>query len=335
MNLSACQRTEILAGAIALGEASDTQRESYRSHLSGCEACVRSLGGELGIERAMERLHGARDEETWDPDVSRAVLDKIHGRGRALGWGLGLATASVVASLVIHALAVGGVARFATASAPIAYSPIQHISLVDPPARRERSVAVVAGPQHTHMVVVHNVVTLTRPVQQHILAKPHAVASRTVSPIARPASVAFRSAQRSSAIPIWRQGGGAVTAIGRPVITEPNATQIGTISIAPGYAMREAAPIGGENAINPAPAPIAYAEGAQGTTVFEVLVDERGAPSKCTITKSSGYLALDVAVCKAAMAARYTPRMVGGRAVPGVYNDAFTFRQSDDNSEGI
>jgi TonB family protein len=88
----------------------------------------------------------------------------------------------------------------------------------------------------------------------------------------------------------------------------------------------EAAPVGGETAINPQPPMIAYDEGAEGTAVFQVSIDERGVPTKCTITKSSGYQVLDVTVCKAAMSAKYTPKIVNGRAVPGVYSDAFTFR---------
>jgi TonB family protein len=96
-------------------------------------------------------------------------------------------------------------------------------------------------------------------------------------------------------------------------------------------------PVGGETAINPQPPMIAYDEGAEGTTVFEVLIDERGNPTRCVITKSAGYAVLDNAVCKAAKDARYVPKTVDGRAVAGVYRDAFTFRmsQNDQNIEGI
>jgi TonB family protein len=59
-------------------------------------------------------------------------------------------------------------------------------------------------------------------------------------------------------------------------------------------------------------------------------VDDRGVPTKCTITKASGYLVLDEAVCRAAMRARFVPRTINGRAVLGIYRDAFTFRSSDD-----
>jgi len=67
-----------------------------------------------------------------------------------------------------------------------------------------------------------------------------------------------------------------------------------------------------------------------------VLVDERGIPTKCVITKSSGYSILDKAVCKAAVAVRYTPKNIDGRPVAGTYRDAFTFRMTPDQSvEGI
>jgi len=327
LNQSACQRAEILAGAIAMGEVSDSQRESYRSHLSGCESCVHSLGGERGIERTMAQLQSARDQETWDPDLTRAVRDRMNGRNRALGWSLGAAAACVAASLAIHAFAVGGVAHYVAASTPADnYSPVQPIVL-ERAAKRERSVVVVAQAQ-THMMVVHNVVTLTRPAEPALVPVPGS--AHASAQLVRPASVAFHSTGSDAGVPVWRQGGGAVTTAARPIVSDQSATQIGTVSIAPGYAMREAAPVGGENAINPLPAPIAFAQGAEGTTVFEVLVDERGAPSKCTITKSSGYAALDVAVCKAGMAAHYTPRTVAGHAVPGIYDDAFTFRRGED-----
>jgi len=95
-------------------------------------------------------------------------------------------------------------------------------------------------------------------------------------------------------------------------------------------AVRDAVPLGGENAIVPHPPKVAYDEGAEGTTAFEVSLDQRGTPVKCTITKSSGYAVLDDAVCAAAMKARYSPRTLDGRAVSGIYRDAFTFRSENE-----
>ena len=118
----------------------------------------------------------------------------------------------------------------------------------------------------------------------------------------------------------------------RTVGTAPPAPQRAesiAVMPAPGIT-RDAVPLGGEYAIVPHPPAIAYYENAEGTTAFEVSVDERGAPVKCTIVKSSGFLVLDDAVCRAAMRARYAPRTVNGRAVPGVYRDALTFQAGDE-----
>ncbi|HEY5257692.1 MAG TPA: energy transducer TonB [Candidatus Baltobacteraceae bacterium] len=267
MNPNACPSAEVLAGAIALGEATDAQRESYRLHLSGCEACVRALGGERGIERTMATFRDARDGETWSPELTRSIRDRMNPRGRAIRWGAGALAACVALSLAIHVAAVGGIARYAaTSTLPVdRFSRVEHVSLDS----AQPVQAIAAAPARRRLVVVHNVVTLAQP-------------QRERSPKAPPVAA-----------------GSGVTV----------------------------SPIGGEDAINPIPAPIAYVEDAQGTTAFEVFVDQRGVPIKCTITKTSSYEVLDSAVCKAAMAAHYTPRTIGSRAFPGTYSDAFTFRQ--------
>ena len=41
-----CARAEVLAGAVALGEASDAERDAYRRHLAGCSRCIAAYGGE-------------------------------------------------------------------------------------------------------------------------------------------------------------------------------------------------------------------------------------------------------------------------------------------------
>jgi protein TonB len=145
-----------------------------------------------------------------------------------------------------------------------------------------------------------------------------------------------------SNVPIWRRGDSTWRTVARTTTTSlsESAPQTLTHSAESIHiaATREASPIGGETALNPQPPMIAYDEGAEGTVVFQVFIDERGVPTKCVITKSSNYTVLDATVCKAAMEARYTPKTVGGRAVPGTYQDAFTFRSSQDNqrnNEGI
>jgi TonB family protein len=93
--------------------------------------------------------------------------------------------------------------------------------------------------------------------------------------------------------------------------------------------VRDVAPVGGDNAIAPRPARIAYYENAEGTTAVDISIDDRGSPVKCTVTKPSGFVVLDDSVCDAAMRVRYLPRTVNGRAVAGVYHDAFTFHAGE------
>ena len=45
------------------------------------------------------------------------------------------------------------------------------------------------------------------------------------------------------------------------------------------------------------------------STAFDVAVDQRGTPRRCTITKSSGFRVVDRSVCRAAMHAHYSPPM--------------------------
>ncbi|MGC1381272.1 MAG: hypothetical protein WA814_09675, partial [Candidatus Baltobacteraceae bacterium] len=70
---AACARAEVLAGAIALNEAGDAEREEYRRHLAGCANCLASLGGERAIERVMSVVGEARDAERWEPDLRGGV----------------------------------------------------------------------------------------------------------------------------------------------------------------------------------------------------------------------------------------------------------------------
>jgi hypothetical protein len=89
-----CTRAEILAGAIALGEASDAQRHEYREHLSICPHCLAAIGGEHEIERTIGLVTRARDEERWQPDLRGSFARPA----RHLGWqwAAGLAIALVL-----------------------------------------------------------------------------------------------------------------------------------------------------------------------------------------------------------------------------------------------
>lgn len=67
-----CAHAEALAGAIALGEAMDCERERYRAHLATCARCRHEFGGERQIERVMAVPAQAHETERWEPDLRSA-----------------------------------------------------------------------------------------------------------------------------------------------------------------------------------------------------------------------------------------------------------------------
>ncbi len=325
MRLDDCARAETNAGALALGEASDAERDEYRAHVARCAPCLNALGGERDIERTMQIVAQARDEESWAPHVridfkKRAVVTRH-------AWQFGLAAAAV-ALLWLGARAL----------VPVAGTPaVEHVAIAAhqpvAPAGERRAAA------GHDLVVLHNVATLRRPplvVPPAVRTESKAVAIPQRSENATAASAARAPAVHRSPAPALVAVAGpsqrderSVSAL-RTVGTAPPAPERAeSIAMQPSGITRDAAPLGGENAIVPHPTAIAYYENAEGTTAFEVSIDERGAPVKCTIVKSSGFVVLDEAVCRAAMRVRYAPRTINGRAVPGVYRDALTFQAGD------
>jgi TonB family protein len=183
------------------------------------------------------------------------------------------------------------------------------------------------------MVVSHNVVTLTRPAGMSRAAqstRAKTVASKkeiAYDPPVQSASSGDGANGASSNVPPWRRAQSPASphyaGVTSPTLGSAHAE---SLTIAPVYSARDPEPQGGETAINPRPAAIAYQEGAEGTTAFEVMIDENGNPTKCIISKSSNWPVLDDAVCNAAMKVKYKPKMISGHPVPGIYRDAFTFR---------
>lgn len=325
--IEACSRAEVLAGAIALGEATDAERDEYRRHLAGCSPCIGALGGERDIERTAATVAAARDSEVWQPELRAALSRASVPAGRPWRWAAAaLALAAVAAGLRVAAVrqpvasetvAVHRVAPIVQPHRPAAHAPVPR-----------KPQAVAAAPAQTRMVVVHNVVTLKRPAATaHAATAPQAnnlaqAAHRL--PVERPPSNVTNLRPSASD----RE---AVAALRTNQSISPPDQHAESLAVAPqNIVIRDVVPLGGENALVPWLPAIAYSENAQGTTAFEVSVDDRGLPVKCTITKASGYLVLDEAVCRAAMRARYSPRTVNGRPVPGSYRDAFTFRSGDD-----
>lgn len=325
-----CARAEVLAGAVALGEASDAEREQYRRHIAACRRCVNAFGGEREIERTANVVARARDGETWQPDLRGWMTAR--GKRRATTWRFGLSgiAAAIVVSLGIHALVAANISVPAPASdarpTTVAFGGMQVTLERRPPAAHRASPAANVSAAAPRLEVVHNVVTLHRPATPAVAQsaprtaaapKPATVEAKSQAP----AIVAMAPSQRDER---------SISALKTAATTAPPAAHAESMAIVPNVTtIHDAMPVGGENAIVPHPSLIAYNEGAEGTTAFEVLIDEKGAPMKCTITKPSGYLVLDDAVCKAAMRVRYSPKTINGRAVSGVYRDAFTFRASD------
>ncbi len=185
---SNCAAAEILAGAIALGEAGDEQRHAYREHLSTCRHCLAAIGGEREIERVIGIVAQARDQERWQPDLRRARA-RVSSRRHGWKWGAGLATAAVFV------------------------------------------VAIVATQRHAPIVV-------------------HSVATQDLGPVAALSTQTFP--QR-----------------------EHRAESLAFTS----------------------------AQAARSTITFEVRLDARGKPARCTVVKHSGRALLDAAVCNAVMRA--------------------------------
>ena len=136
-----CGTAERLAGAIALGEAGDAERETYRNHLAGCPGCLNALGGERAIERVMTRVAHARDSERWEPDL-RAALGRA--RRPRYGWGL----ASALAAAVVIALAGVRVAERPQPPAPAQRSEARALAALNTqtaPHREGRAESLTVG----------------------------------------------------------------------------------------------------------------------------------------------------------------------------------------------
>lgn len=125
-----CVLAERQAGAIAIGEAGDDERESYRRHLAGCERCLHELSGEREIERIMMAVTRARDDERWEPDLRpvfarRAVRRPLWVWAGALAAGIVLVAAWRLAEAprpatvqTISALETRSIAALGTQTAP-------------------------------------------------------------------------------------------------------------------------------------------------------------------------------------------------------------------------
>ncbi len=319
---------ESLAGAIALGEATDADRRAYREHIAGCTECLTELGGEHELARTNAIVAEARDGEVWNPQLGSVFRRRSRGLSPVVRFAAAFAVTFGLAAAALHYFAV-----------PVRNTQASVVSYVPAAETVKHSALPLAGQtQQRRFMVYHNVVQMARapvaPAAQPPAKTPE-IAAVTVYPQTAPRS------KTPASVPVWRDP--VWRTVARMTTTSLSETSPQRVSSAEMLQLRsggrsltnDATPIGGETAINPQPPMIAYAEGAEGTTAFEVLIDERGMPTKCVITKPAGYRFLDEAVCKAAMKARYSPKTLDGRPVPGLYRDAFTFRVSSNESDGL
>ena len=134
---------ETLAGAIALGEATDQERDAYRRHLAVCRACLDAFGGEREIERVMARFRRARRRALGARSAFRSAGSPARKRRNAWSSGFGAAAAAALAaSLGLHALVAGERplrwrAKRSRASRPRSpsYGPIKRVTLERAPGR--------------------------------------------------------------------------------------------------------------------------------------------------------------------------------------------------------
>jgi TonB family protein len=341
-------RIEALAGAIALGEASDEDRRRYREHIAVCAACLHSLGGEREIERVARTVSDARESEVWEPALGDVVRTGLNRKAKTARHAFSIVAACLLVALGVRLAEVNGALHFLTPSTGPVASTADAMRIVletrRPPAAQ--NAAPLPVPQR-RLMVVHNVVQIARaplaapPVIPAPAPKrqsaPAQIATITVHPDVAPTQ---NPTAVKSDVPIWRRDDPSWRTVARTTTTSFSETapqsfaeHAESIRMMHPQVIRDAAPVGGETAISPQPPIIAYDEGAEGTTVFEVLIDEQGNPTKCVITRPSGYEVLDDSVCKAAMHAKYTPKTIDGRAVAGIYHDAFTFRMTSDDED--
>jgi TonB family protein len=318
VSLMTCRDAEIAAGAIALDEATAAEREGYRLHLSRCSTCVEALGGEREIERVSGLVSRAREAETWQPAI--APLRSPRRKFGGLAWGFAAAAVAAVAAAVValpHAGSAGGSGQaIAVVPVPALRSQVGFVAHPVKGAAVQSHAAPVPEKAHS-LIVVHNVVKLAAPAPA--TATRHASA-QTVAAVRHPKPPAPQSPTSSDERTVADTGTTNVP---------PQSQRAESLAMLPSV-VRDVAPVGGDHAIVPRPARIAYYENAEGTTAVDISVDDRGTPVKCTVTKPSGFLVLDDSVCAAAMHVRYVPRTVNGRAVPGVYRDAFIFQAGED-----
>jgi len=102
---------EALAGALALGEATQDERARFEAHASECAMCRDDVPA---LTRVGEIVSAARNGESWRPAIGSQLMARIRDERlrssrltlRALGW-------SVAVSIALDAAFVSGVTSYA------------------------------------------------------------------------------------------------------------------------------------------------------------------------------------------------------------------------------
>jgi hypothetical protein len=213
-------RAESLAGAIALGEATECERLEYRAHVATCRSCLEAFGGEHEFERLAQHVAAARDCEIWEPDLSASLTRRIERRPAYLTYAAGFLGLGLVLSLAIHTLLLAAAHPIRLVSAaqqpPVS---VARVSLEQRPAIVAQR-AYAAAPAPRRMVVVHNVVHMARaplaPAQapqsarppQQAAAAPANAAPQELASVTVHSQPAASQSDPHSQIPVWRRDPG-------------------------------------------------------------------------------------------------------------------------------
>ncbi len=101
---------EALAGAVALGEASDAERAELAAHCATCTRC--SDDADALRTQVVTAVAVAREMETWRPQVRDGVARRIEGdRVRSTERTASMLVGGIVLSLALNAALASGLAQ--------------------------------------------------------------------------------------------------------------------------------------------------------------------------------------------------------------------------------
>lgn len=231
-------RFEIVAGAIALGEATPAEHAAFAEHYAACARCRATVGSDADLLAVRNIVVNAREGETWTPDLSAPVRVRMYAdRHRKVKLAFGGFGVAVAASLALHfAIGSGFFARVQTAISdpPTITYQGRSVTLEPRSVARDRSEAAHrAQPDHTlvaraapaaaqTVVLVAQPPSLTTTADQVVVKR--AVPAKAKAEIAKP-STAQRVIAQLGAPALAPRGAGA-PALGEHVTVRPGAGDV-------------------------------------------------------------------------------------------------------------